>query len=60
VLPALYILLSSGIAVILLVAEKTRTQAISGLVIVLIGVPVYYLWRAIEPAAPADGPADAR
>jgi APA family basic amino acid/polyamine antiporter len=60
VLPALYILLSSGIAIILLVAEKTRTQAISGLVIVLIGVPVYYLWRAIEPAAPADGAADAR
>jgi APA family basic amino acid/polyamine antiporter len=53
VLPALYIALSSAVAVILLVAEKTRTQAISGLVLVLIGVPVYLAWRA----RPADAAA---
>jgi APA family basic amino acid/polyamine antiporter len=55
VLPALYIALSAGVAVILLVAEKTRTQAISGLVLVLIGVPVYLAWRARErDATPAS------
>lgn len=45
VLPALYILLASAVAVILLLADKTRAQALSGLVVVLLGVPVYYLWR---------------
>jgi len=45
VLPALYIVLASTIAVVLLIADKTRTQALSGLVIVAIGIPVYYLWR---------------
>ena len=52
VLPALYIALSTAVAIILLVAEKTRTQAISGLVLVLIGVPVYLAWRA-RPAGAA-------
>ncbi len=42
VLPALYILLASGIAVTLLVADKTRVQALSGLALVVLGVPVYY------------------
>ena len=45
VLPALYIVLAASVAVILLIADKTRAQAISGLVLVLIGVPVYALWR---------------
>jgi len=45
VLPALYILLASAVAVILLIADKTRAQALSGLVVVLLGVPVYFLWR---------------
>ena len=49
-LPALYIILASAIAVILLIADKTRAQALSGLVIVLLGVPVYFLWRKAEPA----------
>jgi basic amino acid/polyamine antiporter, APA family len=48
VLPALYIGLASAVAVILLIAEKTRAQAISGLVLVLVGIPVYYLWRKAE------------
>jgi APA family basic amino acid/polyamine antiporter len=48
VLPALYIILASAIAIILLIADQTRAQAISGLVIVLIGVPVYYIWRKVE------------
>ena len=45
VLPALYIALAASVAVILLIADKTRAQALSGLVLVLLGVPVYWLWR---------------
>ena len=48
VLPALYIILASAIAVILLIADQTRAQALSGLVIVLLGVPVYFIWRKVE------------
>jgi basic amino acid/polyamine antiporter, APA family len=48
VLPALYVALASLVAVILLVAPRTRTEAFSGLVLVLIGVPVYFLWRKVE------------
>ncbi|MGH7721016.1 MAG: APC family permease [Gemmatimonadaceae bacterium] len=44
-LPALYIVLAAVVAVILLVADKTRAQSISGLVLVAVGVPIYYLWR---------------
>jgi APA family basic amino acid/polyamine antiporter len=51
VLPALYILLAITVAVILLIADKTRAQAISGLVLVAIGVPVFYLWRKVESPA---------
>lgn len=50
VLPALYIALAGAVALILLVAERTRTEAVGGLVLVLIGVPVYVLWRRIERA----------
>ena len=50
VLPALYIILASAIAIILLIADQTRAQAISGLVIVLLGVPVYFIWRKVEGA----------
>ncbi|HEX2716288.1 MAG TPA: amino acid permease [Gemmatimonadaceae bacterium] len=52
VLPALYIVLASSVALILLVAEKTRTQAFSGLVLVLIGIPVYFAWRGAGRRAP--------
>lgn len=45
VLPALYILAAAGVAVTLLIADKTRVQAISGLAIVLLGIPVYLIWR---------------
>ena len=50
VLPALYILLAASVALILLIAERTRTEAVGGLVIVLIGVPVYFLWRRLDRA----------
>jgi hypothetical protein len=40
--------MAAAVCVILLVAPKTRTEALSGLVLVLIGVPVYFLWRRVE------------
>lgn len=43
VLPALYVISAASVAAILLVAEQTRAQALSGLVVVLLGVPVYFL-----------------
>ncbi len=48
VLPALYLTLAAAVAVILLIAPKTRTEALSGLVLVLIGIPVYFIWRRVE------------
>ena len=54
VLPALYIVLASAVALILLVAEKTRTQAFSGLVLVLVGIPVYFAWRGAGRRAPGS------
>ncbi len=45
VLPALYVLSAAGVAVTLLVADKTRVQAFSGLLIVLLGIPVYVWWH---------------
>ena len=50
VLPALYVLLAGAVSIILLIAPQTRTQAIFGLVLVLIGIPVYALWRRAEAA----------
>ena len=50
VLPALYIALAAAVAVILLIADKTRAQAVAGLILVLLGVPVYFLWRRVQPA----------
>jgi APA family basic amino acid/polyamine antiporter len=50
VLPALYIALAASVAVILLIADKTRAQAVAGLLLVLLGVPVYFLWRRVQPA----------
>jgi APA family basic amino acid/polyamine antiporter len=43
--PALYCVFASSVAVILLVAEKTRPNTWPGLLIVLAGVPVFLLWR---------------
>jgi APA family basic amino acid/polyamine antiporter len=43
VVPALYILAASAIAVVLLLYQTKTTWP--GLVIVLTGVPVYFLWR---------------
>ncbi|HEY7898388.1 MAG: APC family permease [Gemmatimonadales bacterium] len=45
VLPALYIILALAVAVVLLLSKDTRTQALAGLLIVFIGIPVYFIWR---------------
>jgi len=50
VVPALYMLSALAIAVILLLAKPE--YSFSGLVIVLLGIPVYYVWRAQRRSAP--------
>jgi len=44
-LPAIYVVLTGLIAVDLLVQGATQTYSFLGLVLVLLGVPVYYGWR---------------
>jgi hypothetical protein len=41
--------LALTVAVVLLISESTRAQALSGLVLVALGIPVYFLWRRKEP-----------
>jgi APA family basic amino acid/polyamine antiporter len=48
-LPAVYVVLTGLIAVDLLVQPATRTYATLGLGLVLLGVPVYFLWRRLAP-----------
>jgi APA family basic amino acid/polyamine antiporter len=59
VLPALYIALAASVMVLILLSPTSRFQAVAGLIIVLIGVPVYFLWRRVAgdagPPAPAHG-----
>jgi APA family basic amino acid/polyamine antiporter len=50
ILPAMYIVLTGLIAVNLLVQPSTRTYAMLGLLLVLLGVPVYYGWRRFARA----------
>ena len=47
VLPAVYVVLTALIGVDLLVQDATRTYAMLGLLLVLLGVPVYYGWRRL-------------
>ena len=49
-LPGLYILMAAITAIILLIADKTRAQALAGLAIVVVGIPVFLLWRRTESA----------
>src|SRR5918999_1752398 len=48
VLPALYIALTTIVMLLILASPSTRQDAILGLVLVLIGIPVFYLWRRAE------------
>lgn len=49
VLPGLYIVLAASVAIILLIAPQTRAQALTGLGLVLVGVPVFFFWRRGAP-----------
>src|SRR5215204_1754791 len=40
ILPALYIALAGGVMILILLSPTSRTEAVSGLVLVLIGIPV--------------------
>lgn len=46
-LPALYIVAASFIALDLLISEKTRGNTWPGLLIVLAGAPVYFVWKKL-------------
>jgi basic amino acid/polyamine antiporter, APA family len=59
-LPALYIVLALAVAIGLLLADKTRAQAVTGLVLVVLGVPVYYVWRWLAPRTPQAASAGPR
>jgi APA family basic amino acid/polyamine antiporter len=52
VIPVLYMLACLAIALILLIDPEKQKFAGSGLVIVLLGIPVYYLWRARRKPRP--------
>ncbi|HYN64749.1 MAG TPA: amino acid permease, partial [Candidatus Limnocylindrales bacterium] len=56
VVPILYILAAVTILVVLLLYRTSTTWP--GLLIVLTGIPVYFLWRRAEP--PATGPVEER
>ena len=49
VIPALYILMATAIIVILLIFKPAFTWR--GLVIVLIGIPIYYIWNRLNKQA---------
>jgi APA family basic amino acid/polyamine antiporter len=49
IIPALYVLLCAAIMVDLLIVRPVYTWP--GLIIVLTGIPVYYLWRILVPRA---------
>ena len=53
--PAIYIVAASLIAIDLLISPKTRPNTWPGLVIVLAGVPVYFLWRKHQAAVSVSG-----
>ena len=54
-LPALYVAFTALVAVALLIEPKTRTYSALGLALVVLGVPVYYVWRASSRRIPAAG-----
>lgn len=53
VVPALYIMVTSAIMVILLIYKPKYT--FPGLIIVLLGIPVYYLWRKFSSGSVIAG-----
>lgn len=52
VLPALYIALAGSVMVLILLSPTSSMQALFGLGLVLLGIPVYFIWRKVEGSAP--------
>jgi APA family basic amino acid/polyamine antiporter len=50
-LPALYLMATAAIAADLLTQDTTRTYSALGLGVVVLGVPVYFAWRALVKRA---------
>ena len=48
IVPGLYLAMAAAAMLLILMSPHPRTEAVSGLVIVAIGIPVYFLWRAVE------------
>jgi APA family basic amino acid/polyamine antiporter len=48
VLPALYIALTTVVMLLILLSPSTRQDAFLGLAIVILGIPVYFIWRKVE------------
>ena len=48
VLPALYIALTTAVMLLILLSPSTRQDAFLGLLLVVIGIPVYFIWRRVE------------
>jgi basic amino acid/polyamine antiporter, APA family len=51
-LPAVYIALTTLVMLLILLSPSTRQDAFLGLALVVIGVPVYFLWRRVESSVP--------
>jgi APA family basic amino acid/polyamine antiporter len=51
ILPAVYIALTTLVMLLILLSPSTRQDAFLGLVLVLIGIPVFFLWRRVESPA---------
>jgi APA family basic amino acid/polyamine antiporter len=54
VLPALYIVLTTVVMLLILISPSTRQDAFLGLAIVILGIPVYFLWRGVEGSGEND------
>jgi APA family basic amino acid/polyamine antiporter len=53
-IPALYLVLTGLLCINLLVQPAQQRYAGLGLIVVALGVPVYYAWRKLAPPAAAD------
>ena len=53
VLPAVYIALTTLVMLLILLSPSTRQDAFLGLVLVLIGIPIFFLWRRVESSTPS-------
>jgi APA family basic amino acid/polyamine antiporter len=48
VLPGLYVALTTVVMLLIILSPATRQDAFLGLALVLVGIPVYFLWRRAE------------